>query len=67
MELHLALLLALYLFLVLYLFLKPVYFFDKETEKIKHFGVGEDKNLFPLWLVFILFAMVSFILVTVLY
>ena len=67
-ELHLKLMLALYLFLVIVLlFLKPVYFFDKETEKIKHFGVGEDKNLFPLWLVFILFAMVSFILVTILY
>lgn len=67
-ELHLKLMLALYLFLVIIvLFLKPNYFFDKEKETIKHFGVGNDKNLCPLWLVFIMFAIISFLVVTILY
>lgn len=65
---ELKLMIALYLFLVVvFLYLKPIYFFDKEKETIKHFGVGEGKNIVPMWLMFILFAIVSFLVVTILY
>ena len=67
-ELHLKLMLALYLFLVaIVLYFKPLYFFDKETKHIKTFGIGEGKNILPLWLLFILMAITSFIVVLIFY
>lgn len=65
---ELKLMVAMYLFLViLFLYLKPMYFFNKEDETIKNFGVGKDKNIVPMWLVFIIFAIFSFIIVTIFY
>lgn len=67
-KIELKLMLALYLFMVIVLlFLKPKYFFNEEKNTLKEFGVGQDKNLCPMWLLFILFAIVSFLLVVIFY
>ena len=67
-KIELKLMLALYLFMVIIvLFLKPKYFFDEEKKTLKEFGVGDNKNLCPLWLLFVLFAILSFLIVVIFY
>lgn len=67
-KIELKLMFALYLFMVMVLlFLKPKYFFDKEKQTLKEFGVGANKNLCPMWLLFVLFGIVSFLLVVIFY
>lgn len=55
--------LALYLFSVsVILYLKPPVFFNKEG-KLKEFGIGEEKTLYPLWMIFMLSSIFSFYLI----
>lgn len=57
--------LALYLFCVtLILYVNPDIFFN-DDEKLKEFGIGNDKTLYPLWLIFMLLGIFSFYIIFV--
>ena len=52
--------LSLYLLCVsVILYIKPIIFFNSDG-KIKEFGIGEEKTLYPLWLIFLLAGLFSF-------
>lgn len=59
-SISLKLTIAFYLFLVsVVLYIKPQFIFDDEGN-LKSFGTGVRKSILPLWLVFFLFAVVSY-------
>lgn len=58
---------VIFLFIILYsiiVFLKPEMIFNNKTECLRQFGVGyKNTTIVPLWLVSILFAIISYFLV----
>ena len=59
-SISLKLTIAFYLFLVsIVLYIKPQFIFDEEGN-LKSFGTGGQKSILPLWLIFFLFAVVSY-------
>ncbi len=54
--------LMLYLILMgIIVFLNPNFLYDKNG-KIKIFGIGDDKTLFPLWLIIFVIAVICYYL-----
>jgi hypothetical protein len=54
--------LMLYLILMgIIVFLNPNFLYDKNG-KIKIFGIGDDKTLFPLWLIIFVLAVICYYL-----
>ena len=57
---------AIYLLIVfVILYNKPQFIFNKEGT-LKEFGTGKNKTVFSLWFIFLIGAIVSYIIVTVL-
>ena len=58
---------VIFLFIILYtivVFLKPEMIFNNKSECLRQFGVGyKNTTIVPLWLVSILFAIISYFLV----
>ena len=58
---------VIFLFIILYsiiVFLKPDMIFNNKSESLRQFGVGyKNTTIVPLWLVSILFAIISYFLV----
>ena len=58
---------VIFLFIILYsiiVFLKPEMIFNNKSECLRQFGVGyKNTTIIPLWLVSILFAIISYFLV----
>lgn len=54
---------ALYLLMVfIFLYYKPLFLFNEEGE-LKTFGTGPEKTLLPLWAIFGIFAIISYLFV----
>jgi len=47
------------------IFLNPKFMYDKEG-KIKIFGIGDNKTLFPLWIIIFVIAVLSYYLAEIL-
>ena len=57
---------AIYLLIVfVILYSKPKFIFNEEGN-LKEFGTGKNKTVFSLWFIFLIGAIVSYIIVTVL-
>jgi quinol-cytochrome oxidoreductase complex cytochrome b subunit len=58
---------VIFLFIILYgvvVFLKPEMIFNNKSDSLRQFGVGyKNTTIVPLWLVSILFAIISYFLV----
>jgi hypothetical protein len=57
-RLHLALIIYLLLIGIL-IYVNPKIFYNKDR-KLKIFGVGTNKTIFPLWMIILLFAFISY-------
>lgn len=59
-SISLKLTIAFYLFLVsIILYIKPSFIFDDDGN-LKGFGTGSKKSILPLWLIFFIFAIISY-------